>query len=44
MLSVTLQWKKIHKITQKIGIGAQFGRKYFCHDVRLFVFRAIVLL
>jgi fumarate hydratase, class I len=22
-------------ITQKIGIGAQFGGKYFCHDVRV---------
>ena len=25
----------IHKLTQKIGIGAQFGGKYFCHDVRV---------
>jgi fumarate hydratase class I len=23
------------KMTQKIGIGAQFGGKYFCHDVRV---------
>jgi fumarate hydratase class I len=22
-------------MTQKIGIGAQFGGKYFCHDVRV---------
>src|SRR4029078_8653043 len=22
-------------ITRKIGIGAQFGGKYFCHDVRV---------
>ena len=27
--------KKIHEITQKMGIGAQFGGKYFCHDVRV---------
>lgn len=26
---------KIHKLTQKMGIGAQFGGKYFCHDVRV---------
>ncbi len=25
----------IHKITQNMGIGAQFGGKYFCHDVRV---------
>ncbi len=25
----------IHKISQKTGIGAQFGGKYFCHDVRV---------
>ncbi len=25
----------IHKLTQDIGIGAQFGGKYFCHDVRV---------
>ncbi len=23
------------ELTQKIGIGAQFGGKYFCHDVRV---------
>jgi fumarate hydratase class I len=26
---------QIHKLTQKTGIGAQFGGKYFCHDVRV---------
>ena len=26
---------EIHKLTQKMGIGAQFGGKYFCHDVRV---------
>lgn len=25
----------IHKLTQETGIGAQFGGKYFCHDVRV---------
>jgi fumarate hydratase class I len=25
----------VHKLTQNIGIGAQFGGKYFCHDVRV---------
>jgi len=25
----------VHKVTQKMGIGAQFGGKYFCHDVRV---------
>jgi fumarate hydratase class I len=25
----------IHKLTQRLGIGAQFGGKYFCHDVRV---------
>jgi fumarate hydratase class I len=25
----------IHKLTQEIGIGAQFGGKYFAHDVRV---------
>ncbi len=25
----------IHKMTQEIGIGAQFGGKYFAHDVRV---------
>ena len=26
---------EIHKLTQKMGVGAQFGGKYFCHDVRV---------
>jgi fumarate hydratase class I len=26
---------EIHKLTQRTGIGAQFGGKYFCHDVRV---------
>ncbi len=25
----------VHKMTQSMGIGAQFGGKYFCHDVRV---------
>ena len=27
--------KDVHKLTQDIGMGAQFGGKYFCHDVRV---------
>ncbi|WP_262696133.1 fumarate hydratase [Kordiimonas aquimaris] len=27
--------KQVHKMTQNMGIGAQFGGKYFCHDVRV---------
>jgi fumarate hydratase class I len=27
--------EKIHELTRKTGIGAQFGGKYFCHDVRV---------
>lgn len=27
--------KQVHLLTQKTGIGAQFGGKYFCHDVRV---------
>jgi len=27
--------QQIHKMTQNMGIGAQFGGKYFCHDVRV---------
>lgn len=27
--------KEIHEMTQNMGIGAQFGGKYFCHDVRV---------
>jgi fumarate hydratase, class I len=26
---------KVHALTQAMGIGAQFGGKYFCHDVRV---------
>ena len=26
---------ELHKLTQRMGIGAQFGGKYFCHDVRV---------
>ena len=26
---------KVHRLTQTLGIGAQFGGKYFCHDVRV---------
>ncbi|MGB0683934.1 MAG: fumarate hydratase [Magnetovibrionaceae bacterium] len=30
------EWEqKILKMTQDMGIGAQFGGKYFCHDVRV---------
>ena len=31
---------EIHKLTQNLGIGAQFGGKYFCHDVRVIRLRA----
>jgi fumarate hydratase class I len=27
--------QEIHKMTQDLGVGAQFGGKYFCHDVRV---------
>jgi len=27
--------QKILKISQELGVGAQFGGKYFCHDVRV---------
>ena len=27
--------EKILQLTREIGIGAQFGGKYFCHDVRV---------
>lgn len=31
-----LDWEeRILKMTQSMGIGAQFGGKYFCHDVRV---------
>ena len=26
---------KVHRLTQNLGVGAQFGGKYFCHDVRV---------
>ena len=26
---------QVHAMTQNLGIGAQFGGKYFCHDVRV---------
>ncbi|MCW2605994.1 MAG: fumarate hydratase [Frankiales bacterium] len=26
---------RVHELTQRLGIGAQFGGKYFCHDVRV---------
>ena len=26
---------QVHRLTQSLGIGAQFGGKYFCHDVRV---------
>lgn len=26
---------RVFEMTQKLGIGAQFGGKYFCHDVRI---------
>jgi fumarate hydratase class I len=26
---------QVHKLTQGLGVGAQFGGKYFCHDVRV---------
>ena len=31
-----LEWeRRVHELTQLMGIGAQFGGKYFCHDVRV---------
>ena len=27
--------REIHRMTQALGVGAQFGGKYFCHDVRV---------
>jgi fumarate hydratase, class I len=27
--------EEIFKLTQSLGVGAQFGGKYFCHDVRV---------
>ena len=27
--------EKVHQLTRDVGLGAQFGGKYFCHDVRV---------
>src|SRR5207249_8466829 len=27
--------QEVLKMTQSLGVGAQFGGKYFCHDVRV---------
>ncbi|HEX6073866.1 MAG TPA: fumarate hydratase [Micromonosporaceae bacterium] len=27
--------QQVHELTRQFGIGAQFGGKYFCHDVRV---------
>ncbi len=27
--------EEVHKLTRQMGVGAQFGGKYFCHDVRV---------
>ncbi|MCZ7658350.1 MAG: fumarate hydratase [Xanthobacteraceae bacterium] len=27
--------QEVHRMTQSLGVGAQFGGKYFCHDVRV---------
>lgn len=27
--------QEVLRLTHKVGIGAQFGGKYFCHDVRV---------
>src|SRR5262252_6069115 len=27
--------REVHAMTQSLGVGAQFGGKYFCHDVRV---------
>jgi fumarate hydratase class I len=27
--------REVHRLTQALGVGAQFGGKYFCHDVRV---------
>ncbi|HJS86181.1 MAG TPA: fumarate hydratase [Acetobacteraceae bacterium] len=27
--------REVHALTRSLGIGAQFGGKYFCHDVRV---------
>jgi tartrate dehydratase alpha subunit/fumarate hydratase class I-like protein len=28
-------YEQIHQMTQTLGVGAQFGGKYFAHDVRV---------
>ena len=34
--SAISRWsRKFMKMTQSLGVGAQFGGKYFCHDVRV---------
>ena len=34
--SAISRWKQeVQKLTQSLGVGAQFGGKYFCHDVRV---------
>src|SRR5215470_18720443 len=27
--------EEVHRLTHSLGVGAQFGGKYFCHDVRV---------
>ena len=27
--------QEVHRLTHSLGVGAQFGGKYFCHDVRV---------
>ena len=27
--------RRVHELTRNMGLGAQFGGKYFCHDVRV---------
>ncbi|HMB46691.1 MAG TPA: fumarate hydratase, partial [Afifellaceae bacterium] len=27
--------RQVHELTRRMGLGAQFGGKYFCHDVRV---------
>ena len=33
--SATSPWRTRCTLTQALGVGAQFGGKYFCHDVRV---------
>ncbi len=31
-----VEWEeRIHELSRRMGVGAQFGGKYFCHDVRV---------